>query len=377
MGPDGLALYLHIPFCEKKCSYCGFYSEPISGHDPQRLVDALIKEIKNYETNLLINTVYIGGGSPTSLGLELLCGLVKEITTRFNTPSEFTIEVNPGQVDEKLLTELRKLKVNRLSIGAQSFNQSELDFLGRVHTPEDIENSVISARKAGFENIGLDLIFAIPVARKDFLLRSLHSAFYLGPRHISAYSLTYEKNTPLYNDRNSGIVSPVDEKTDRSQYEFLIDELTKAGFEQYEISNFARGGFECQHNLAYWANLSFIGIGPSASSYYKGKRTKNVSNIEKYIELIEGNSCPAAETSSLTPLEAACETAVLNLRRTDGIVLEEFKEQTGFDAMALFEEPIFKYHRMRLLDIAKGRVFLTRRAFAISDSILCDFSTAD
>jgi len=173
MGTGQTALYIHIPFCTQKCRYCGFYSEPVSGHDPGRVVNAIIKEMKSYDLASGVGTAYIGGGSPTCLPAKDLFGLVKEVAGRFNTAAEFTVEVNPSQTDEALLAELRKLKVNRLSIGAQSFNQSELDLLGRDHRPEDIENAVIAARKAGFDNIGLDLIFALPGSSEDLLLRSL------------------------------------------------------------------------------------------------------------------------------------------------------------------------------------------------------------
>lgn len=377
MGTGQTALYIHIPFCTQKCRYCGFYSEPVSEHDPGRVVNAIIKEMKSYDPASVVGTAYIGGGSPTSLPAKDLFGLVKEVAGRLNTAAEFTIEVNPSQADETLLAELRKLKVNRLSIGAQSFNQSELDLLGRDHRPEDIENAVIAARKAGFDNIGLDLIFAIPGSRDDLLTRSLRSAFYLGPQHISAYSLSYERDTPLQADRDAGKIIPADEETDRRQYEFVIDECSRAGFEQYEISNFARGGFTCKHNLSYWANRPFIGIGPSAGSYYNGKRTENIADILKYVNAIENNESPTIETQRPDDTEIVCETAVLNLRRIEGIVLEEFKAETGCDAMVFFAEPIEKYHRLRLLDIAKGRVFLTRKALPIADSILCDFSTVD
>lgn len=376
MGTGQTALYIHIPFCTQKCFYCGFFSEPVSQHDPGRVVSAIIKEMKSYALASEVGTVYIGGGSPSCLPAKELLLLVKEVTDQ-NTVDEFTIEVNPCQVDESLLTELRKLKVNRLSIGAQSFNQSELDLLGRDHSPEDIENAVVAARKAGFENIGLDLIFAIPGSREDLLLRSLRSAFYLGPQHISAYSLSYERDTPLRACRDAGKIVPVDEENDRRQYEFVIDECDRAGFGQYEISNFARGGFTCKHNLTYWSNRPYIGIGPSAGSYYNGKRTKNISDISKYVNAIEHNESPVIETQTPDDTERACETAVLNLRRIEGIVLEEFKAKTGFDAMVFFAEPIEKYHRMRLLDIAKGRIFLTRKALPIADSVLCDFSTVD
>ncbi|MBN1456448.1 MAG: radical SAM family heme chaperone HemW [Sedimentisphaerales bacterium] len=374
---EPISLYVHIPFCKKKCRYCSFYSEPAGKHDTKRFVKALIAELEMYDFQRAVRTVYIGGGSPTSLGGSLLLSLIKSINLHCRTASEFTVEVNPGQVDLQLLKKLRKLKVNRLSIGAQSFNQPELDFLGRGHSPEDIEKAVVYAKKAGFENIGLDLIFAIPGAREDYWVRSLRSAFYLGPQHISVYSLTYEPGSVLYDDRQAGRLKPVDEETDRGQYEFAIEELARAGFIQYEISNFARGGFTCRHNLAYWKNKPYIGIGPAAASSYRNERKENIDDIERYIEAIENGRLPSAGVQSLSPLEVACETAVLDLRCMEGIDLEQFISQTGFDARQLFSKSIDRLYCQSLIEIKNGCLSLTRKAFPIADSVLSDFSSPD
>ncbi len=374
-GP--ISLYVHIPFCTSKCRYCSFYSEPVGKHDTKRFVKSLISELDTYLFDGPVRTIYIGGGSPTCLGHKLLRTLVKAIVSHCNTPAEFTVEVNPGQVDYKLLKKLRKLKVNRLSIGGQSFNQEELDFLGRTHTPDDIEKAVVDARKAGFENISLDLIFAIPGGREDFWMRSLRSAFYLGPQHISAYSLTYESGTPLYDDCQTGKVKPVSEEADAGQYEFAINELAGAGFEQYEISNFARGGFTCRHNMTYWQNTTYVGIGPAAASFYNNKRTQNVSSIVEYIRAIEDGRLPVAQSQVLTPLEIACETAVLNLRRIEGIDLEQFAEQTDYDLEKLFPRSIDRLYCQGLIEVLQGRLSLTRKALPIADTVLTDFSSPD
>ena len=366
---------MHVPFCTAKCRYCGFYSEPIANHDSGRLVSAIIKEMSRYDLGESVKTVYIGGGSPSCLPKEQLLKLVGTILQRCPDTEEFTIEVNPGQVNEEILSQLRQAGVNRLSIGAQSFTQSELDFLGRSHTVGCIGQAVRQGRQAGFENISLDLIFAIPGSTLQSWKYSLKSAIDLNVQHISAYSLTYEEGTPLQKAVESGEVVPLDEETDRAMYETAIDILAKAGFEQYEISNFARKGFECRHNLTYWENKPYIGIGPGASSYRKGVRSTNIADIKKYIELIETDGSTIAESQVLSPVGIACETAVLNLRRRCGIDLEEFKKQTGFDAMELFAEPIRRYRKLGLLGMDAGRVFLTRKALPIADSVLCDFAS--
>lgn len=367
-------LYVHIPFCRTKCQYCGFYSEPIKNHSPQRLISAITRELERYEAKTF-QTIYIGGGSPSCLPPKQLLWLIRKITTRFPKPEEFTIEVNPGQVNKNILSRLHAASVTRLSIGAQSFNPDELTFLGRHHSVADIKQAVRSAKQAGFDNIGLDLIFAVPRSTMKSWKYSLHSAIDLDVQHISAYALTYEHNTPLQKAVDAGKVKPVDEETDRQMYEMAIDELKKAGFEQYEISNFAMPGFECKHNLNYWANFPYLGIGPAAGSYWQGKRTLSIADIKKYIDCIEQKKSVTAESETPDKMQIACETAVLNLRRRSGIILEEFKKQTGFDAMDLFAEPISKYKKLRLLRATGKRICLARKALPVADSIICDFSS--
>jgi oxygen-independent coproporphyrinogen-3 oxidase len=334
----------------------------------------MLTELERYELGENIKNLYIGGGSPSSLPPELLLQLVNQLALRCPTAEEFTIEVNPGQVDETMLKELRKTGVNRLSIGAQSFIQQELDFLGRTHTVDSIRKSVRQGRTAGFDNINLDLIFAIPGSNLDTWKQNLRSAVELRVNHISAYALTCEDHTPLGREIASGRIDPVDEDTDRAMYELAIDELEKAGFHQYEISNFAKDGFQCRHNLNYWANGSYIGIGPSAASYLNGTRSTNYSDIGKYVRAIESGRRPVEERETLTGIERACETAVLNLRRRRGIDLEEFKTHTCFNAAQLFAAPISTYQKQGLINAENGHVFLTRSALAIADSILCDFA---
>ncbi len=382
-------LYVHIPFCDAKCRYCSFYSEPIKNHNPERVVSAIIAELGRYDPARAIQTVYIGGGSPSCLPREQLLRLVVEITSRWPLRGtgfqpvqarpgwpcyEFTVEINPGQVDQDILSRLRNCSVNRLSIGAQSFNADELGFLGRLHSADDIFSAVEAARRAGFENIGLDLIFAIPGSTVDSWKYSLRLATELGVQHISAYALTYEEGTPLKKAVATGEVTPVNEETDRAMYETAIEQLERAGFEQYEISNFAKPGFECRHNLNYWQNNPYIGVGPSAGSYWQGRRTLNVADIEKYIEIIEKGADVAVESEISNKIQVACETAVLNLRMKCGIDLKEFKIRTGFDAMELFAEPISKYKELGLIEMTDGRLSLTRTALPIADSVLCDFS---
>jgi oxygen-independent coproporphyrinogen-3 oxidase len=330
--------------------------------------------MKKREQEHFFQTVYIGGGSPSCLPEEQLLRLVGEINRQWPKIEEFTIEVNPGQVNKNTLNRLYTCGVNRLSIGAQSFNADELNFLGRRHSVADISQAVGEAKEAGFENIGLDLIFAIPHSTLKSWKHSLLSAIDLDVQHISAYALTYEEGTPLQKAAAAGEVKPVDEETDRRMYETAIDDLEGAGFKQYEISNFARSGFECKHNLNYWANKPYIGVGPAAGSYWQGRRWLNIADITKYIEAIEQGTEAITESESPNALQIACETAVLNLRRRRGIDLEDFKNSTCLDAIELFAEPIGRYKKLGLIETADGRLFLTREALPIADSVLCDFS---
>ena len=371
---DGPGLYVHVPFCRTKCRYCGFYSRLIDQYDAGAVVSAMIAEMERYELGEGIKTIYIGGGSPSALEREHLLRLVGRAKQRCPAAQEFTVEVNPGQVDMELLNELRTAGVNRLSIGAQSFIQRELDFLGRGHTVDSTRRVVRQGRSAGFNNISLDLIFAVPGTDLESWKHNLRSAIELQPDHISAYGLSYEDGTPLSRDLAAGLLEAVDEDTDRAMFELTIDELAHAGIDQYEISNFARHGFECRHNLNYWANGSYAGIGPDATSYLHGTRSSNFADIDKYVRAVTSGTSTVESSETLSDLERACETAVLNLRRRRGIDLAQFKSQTGYDALQLFAEPIRRYRKLGLIETSPGRVSLTRQALGIADSILCDFA---
>jgi oxygen-independent coproporphyrinogen III oxidase len=325
-----------------------------------------------------VSTVYIGGGSPSSLPNPLLYDLVRLINDRCSeTIREFTIECNPGQAQPAMLESLHRLGVNRLSFGAQSFIIEELMLLGRCHTAQAVETAVHQARAAGFENISLDLIFAICNQTQKTWQESLGKAIALNPEHISAYALTIETDTPLAKAVEQGIYSAIDEDTDRAMYMQAIDTLAKAGYEQYEISNFAKTGYQCQHNLLYWQNQPYIGIGPAAAASNGSCRTTNITDIHFYIDAIEAGRSPVDETVQISRLNKICETAVLNLRMTDGIDVQKFKLLTGCDPAVLFAQSIKKHNEQGLLDIKKGRIALTNVALPVADYVLCDFASID
>ena len=375
-GTAQAGLYVHVPFCRSKCCYCGFYSVPTAGQDTGRLAAALRRELDRYD-GVEFRTAYIGGGSPTALPAEQLIALARRIRERFAGIEEFTVECNPGQVSIELLSALRRAGANRLSFGAQSFHAAELELLGRGHCVEDIGRSVAMARRAGFDNVGLDLISAIPGSTLGDWQYSVEAAIDLGVQHVSAYSLSFEAGTVFDAWREAGRLCAVDEDLDRAMYEWAVEWLGAAGLEQYEISNFARPGFECLHNLGYWANRPFAGVGPGAASYWRGSRTANDPDIERYVAAVEAGAEVPGEVQPVNEEDAICETAVLNLRMRTGIDLAEFRRRTGRDAMQTFAGPIRRYRGLGLIEVTGRAVRLTRQALPIADSILCDFAALE
>jgi len=369
-------LYVHVPFCRSKCRYCGFFSVPAAGWDTGRLVAALERELDRYE-GVGFSTAYIGGGSPTALPAGQLLGLGARVAERLACEAEFTVECNPGQVDVELLAELRRVGVNRLSFGAQSFRQAELELLGRGHGVADIARAVELARRAGFDHISLDLIFAIPGSTLSDWRYSVAMALDLDVPHVSAYSLSFEPGTVFDAWRRGGRLRPVDEELDRAMYEWCVERLGRAGLAQYEISNFARPGYECRHNLGYWANRPFVGIGPGAASYRQGSRTANDPDIERYIAALESGGKIPGEVQSIRAADIVCETAVLDLRRRAGIDLAAFRQGTGHDAIRTFAAPIRRYRDLGLLEVTDRSIRLTEQALPIADSILCDFAALE
>lgn len=322
-----------------------------------------------------MQTVYIGGGSPTSLPVDQLARLIETVASTWPDVEEFSVECNPGQIEVEMLSMLARCGVNRLSFGVQSFHAEELELLGRRHSVDEARQAVRQAQDLGFENVGIDLIFAVPGSTLDSWQRCLESAVAMGIQHISAYSLSVEAGTPLYDAQRLGRIEPVDEDTDRAMYEVTIDYLASAGFAQYEISNFAREGFECRHNVGCWENRPYIGIGPSAASYWRGERTANVADIDAYVRRIEAGLSGTETRQTPDHNDYICETAVLNLRTRRGIDPMVFQRRTGVDFRQIFGAPLRRHERAGLIESDEGRVRLARRALAVADSVLCDFSS--
>ncbi|NLX15246.1 MAG: radical SAM family heme chaperone HemW [Phycisphaerales bacterium] len=372
-----VGLYIHIPFCRRKCGYCDFVSQHIEPDLAEAFVHALLRELHTTfdPSTMRIVTVFIGGGTPTILPMDLLhrllAGLVEWV--RPDTHVEFTMEANPETVQETTIELLRVSGVNRLSLGVQSFHQTELEVLNRGHHPEDVIRSVSLARGAGMPHCNLDLIFGIPGQSLSTWQDNLRQAMGLNPDHLSCYGLTYEPGTNLHRQRESGAVRPVAEEVEAEMYLAAIDQLTEAGFARYEISNFARPEAQCLHNLRYWHQEPVIGLGPSAAGYLQGHRWKNVTDLREYIRMLNRNERPVMDVECLPPFRRAGELAMLMLRTAKGINRREFEEKTGFDPLCLFADITKQHQQVGLLDVSPDGICLTREGLLLADTVLADF----
>ena len=348
---------------------------PVAGWDVKTVLAAIIKELDMAGMGSdFAKTIYIGGGSPSCLGIENVLWLVRQLSKRNFCIDEFTVEVNPGQADGAMLAALKNAGVNRLSIGVQSFDASQLQLLGRNYNPSIISDTVLAARSAGFTNISMDLIFAIPGQSLQSWSETLKKTIALGPEHISAYSLSYEEDTKFEQMKKSGQLEAASEELDRQMYYHAINMLAGAGYGHYEISNFAKPAFECVHNLIYWTAEEFLGIGPAAASFIGRVRRTNVADVKLYLDAIEAGKSAAVEDHSLDDIEFACQVAVLGLRRIEGIRLGDYKAATGFDFKKLFAYAVVSNAEKGLLIVGNDSIRLSRDALAIADSVLCDFA---
>ncbi len=372
-----IGLYVHVPFCTRKCGYCDFYSTVARADQPPALVAALLTELDQavIRPGHQAETIFVGGGTPTVLPQEQMQRLFEALgkLARGSRTHEFTVEANPATLDARKAALLAEAGVDRVSLGAQSFNPSELRVLDREHDPADVERSVAIARAAGIRRLNLDLIFGVPGQTLASWAESLDRALALAPEHLACYGLTYEPGTPLHRRRAVGRLRQADEDLEADLYLMTIDRLAAAGYEQYEISAYARPGGRCLHNLRYWRNLPGVGLGPSASGYLEGRRYRNVPDTAEYVRRVNAGQDAAAEWETLSPLERAGEAAMLGLRMTEGIEPAEFNGQTGFDLWSLYREVIQPHLEAGLLTVTGGRVALTRRGLLVADRIMADF----
>lgn len=371
------AIYVHVPYCHTICGYCDFYSELLDRSAAPRLVATLVAELDAWRsmTRLAPRTIFVGGGTPTTLPGHELHRLLT--TLRSAAPDghslEFTVEANPATVSDLVAETLVAAGVNRISIGAQSFNPSELRVLERIHRPEQVAQTVRNARRAGIHNLNLDLIFAVPGQSLDSWLGNLRRAIDLGPDHLSCYALTYESGTPLYDQWQSGRVQRADPELEADMYEATIDTLAASGYQHYEISNFARPGRECRHNLVYWSNGAYIGIGPSASGFVAGVRYRNVPDTAEWARRLASGGSPRCEEETRSPDQQAREAMMLGLRLIDGVDRRAFQQRYADDPTLRYQDQIRKFQSLGLLDVDQQRIRLTRPGLLLADSVVAEF----
>jgi len=368
---------VHVPFCPSKCGYCDFYSIAASESDFEPFVDAVRTELASRlrARPFRIETIFVGGGTPTCLPTALLDKLFQALgeAARTHGVTEFSVETNPGSLDDEKADLLRAHGVNRISMGAQSFHEDELAVLGRRHRPKDISASAARVHRAGFAHFNLDLIFGIPGQSPARWRESLRRAIALRPDHLSCYGLTYEPGTPLHARRAQGRVRPLSERQEARLYTTAVEVLAEAGFEQYEISNFARPGGRCRHNLRYWHNQPTLGVGPAAASYIDGRRWRNIPDVAAYVSRTRRGQSTEVDVERLSPLQRAGETAMLMLRTVEGIDTGRYQLMTGFDAHDLFADAIRFHTRAGLLTAAPERIALTPAGRLVADTVLADF----
>jgi oxygen-independent coproporphyrinogen-3 oxidase len=368
------AAYIHVPFCAHKCGYCDFAS--LAGADPlaERYLAALEREMAFLETPQEVETIFVGGGTPTRLSADQLDRLLAMIQRWFPLApgGEWTVEANPGTLDADKADMLARRGVNRVSLGAQSFQPTLLQTLERDHHPDDVARALEWVRPR-FARWSLDLIFATPGSTLEQWLADLEIALSLGPAHLSCYGLVYEKGTALWQQRAAGLVRPVDEELEHAMYAHTIDRLTQAGLAQYEISNFAKPGHEARHNLVYWANEAYFGVGLGAARYVRGVRSVNTRDLPAYLRRLEAGQPATGPTETLDAEARARETAVLMLRRTAlGIDRDDFARRTGFALDALAGPALARHIARGWLDDDGYRVRLTRDGLFLADSVFRD-----
>ncbi len=375
MSRDG-ALYIHVPFCRRKCRYCSFVSFPGREADIPRYADALKKELRARTQNQHVGSVYFGGGTPSLLPPDAIENLLAEIRRLFtlDTSAEITMEANPGTVDLAYLKAVRHTGVNRLSLGAQSFTDAELALLGRIHTAAEAKKAFRLARNAGFNNVNLDLIYGLPGQTLEAWRHSLEEALLLQPDHLSLYALTLETEAPMQGDIDSGSLPAIDPDLSADQYGLAEKILEEKGYLHYEISNWALRGKECRHNLVYWQNLPYLGVGVAAHSCLDGHRTANTNSLEEYLAAFSGDAPyrPAMDEVISPELELA-ETVILGLRLGKGVNVEAVRNRYGVDIAARFPKQIADMSAAGLLVQAGPNITLTPRGRLLSNEVFWRF----
>ena len=373
-----LGLYIHIPFCVTKCKYCDFNSFKIDLNEKIKYLNYLGEEMKLYKEeikNREIDSVFVGGGTPSILNENEINILFEKIKENFNIKSnaEITMECNPGTLTLNKLKVMKKSGVNRLSIGLQAVQNHHLKYIGRIHTFEEFEKNYHDAKQMGFDNINIDLMYALPNQSREDWMESLEKVVKLNPTHISAYSLILEENTELFKMYERDEFNLLDENTDIEMYEYTINYLKSHGYNQYEISNYAKDNFECKHNVLYWKCEEYVGIGASASGYFNRIRYNNICELDNYEKMILEGEKPIEWEEKLSIKDEIEESIFLGLRMNEGIQISDFKEKYNFDFEKEYKNEIEKLSKMELIEIDNNLMKLTQKGREISNSVFVEF----
>lgn len=375
---DALSLYIHIPFCKAKCNYCDFNSFAGREVDIPAYFDALKIEIEGYKEKLQdyeLRTIFIGGGTPSLVETKYIYEILDLLNNSFNIANnaEISMESNPGTLLYEKLLSYKSMGINRLSMGLQAWQERLLKSLGRIHSAEEFVENFNLAKKVGFENINVDLIFGLPSQTLKDWLKTLRKVIELQPSHISCYSLKIEDGTVMGSQLYKGEIDAPDEALDRNMYYAAIDILGKKGYKQYEISNFARVGYECKHNLVYWRAEQYIGIGAGAHSYINGERFNNVSIPDKYIESVLKNQNKIENVEKIDLAGQISEFIILGLRLNEGISRNKFKELFDKDIFDVYGSKIEQLFKKGLLNMDGDKLMLTSSGLDYANQVFVEF----
>jgi putative oxygen-independent coproporphyrinogen III oxidase len=370
--------YIHIPFCQQICHYCDFNKMFLKNQPVDEYLASLEKEmaltLQQAPTNQL-DTIFVGGGTPTALSEKQLKYLCESINRQLpiHTTTEFTFEANPGDLNLEKFKILRSAGVNRISFGVQTFNKDLLKKIGRTHQPSDVFQSIEWAKQAGFENISIDLIYGLPEQTLVDFEETLKIAFSLNLPHFSGYSLIIEPKTVFYNQMRKGKLPIVGEDLDAEMYGTLMAQMAQHGYQQYEISNFSKEGFESKHNLTYWNNESYYGFGAGAHSYVKGYRNANYGPLKKYMEPLDNEMLPVMEEHLVTKVEQMEEEMFLGLRKTNGVSISQFGKKYGESPLQYFSKQIEELQGREWLTVDNDQIFLTKQGRFLGNEVFQSF----
>lgn len=373
-----LGLYVHIPFCERKCNYCDFYSLVKTSELENRYIDALIHEIKSYKDKCReyeVDTVFIGGGTPSYLKPENIKLIMQEINNTFliSNDCEITIEANPNSIDKDKVLQYKSCGINRISLGIQSLDDNILKSIGRLHDSEEALKAIRDIKEAGISNINADIMFGIPSQSVENIINSLSKIIEEDVKHISFYSLKLEEGTPMFSMEEKGLIKTLDDDIEREMYYAGRECMEISGYMQYEISNFSKENYECKHNIKYWTGGEYIGFGPFSHSCFEDKRYNNISNINIYCENINNPQIYRQLNEVLNKESKIFEYIMLGLRMNKGISIDDFNKKFETNFLEIYKNQIDKLLNNNLIILDKSTVKLSKRGMDISNYVFEEF----